>query len=266
MKNLRIVGFMLFMLFFTGVAFAQASSKAAPGTPDPYIYDPDCPTAKAIEYMEGNKFLPIFFDKKERGYADPDEKKEIINYAKAKLSEHENYLNYYNAAVVYGFPYEWWDHLDGVPREDAEQAEKYARAALKIAEKQGQPAPYMLMVLARAQQDQSVQFFVHGPFVFKEKMAMAKEAIENYREAMRIQPALKEYAERNISYIEGAIEETARREQRRTEEIYKKLHSTNKHSFGKPIFLPLEQKLVPIGEKKVSMREYLLQGAPKQTN
>ena len=181
MKNLRIVGFMLFALFFTGVAFAQAPI-------DPYLYG-DFPPEEADQHLED--FLPVYFNG--QGFLEPEIKHEIGQLAKSRLARKGkySYRDYFNAAVIYATPIGDVRHYRELTDTDAAKAIDYATRAIEGSPRlmESPRMPYMYLVRAETYHRQGVPFREDGiaPVLDRD---MALKAMKDYEAVLVLNPRM----------------------------------------------------------------------------
>ena len=267
MKNLRIVGFVFFALFFTGVAFAQTPR-------DPFLYG-DFPPEEADQHL--TDFLPVYFNG--QGFLEPETKYELGQVAQSRLVREDGYpyRDYFNAAVIYATPIGGVRHYGELTDTDAANAIRYATRAIKESPRM----PYMYLVRAETYHRQGVPFREVGiaPVLDRD---MALKAMEDYEMVLELNPKMAPMT--RICTLAESLKDQTRmgrycREDKQVEEVtkgevIKKLLERQKVARGKklpivkpnvkPISLPLDKKLIPVDGKKAPAMRELLQSAPSK--
>ena len=297
MKNLRIVEFMLFALFFTGVAFAQAPI-------DPYLYG-DFPPEEADQHLED--FLPVYFNG--QGFLEPEVKDKIgqliqllssqTALARAMLEQTplaqvqpDPYRDDFNLAVIYATPTGGVWHYGKLTDTDAAKAIDYATRAMR---KNPLMMPYMYLVRAETYHRQGVpsREVEVAPVLDRD---MALKAMKDYEMVLKFNQDIAPMTricslaeslgdnERILKYCfvppGNPVLRQHRLYQQRQEE--KQMEKDGKVGLtpleraleirgrrptsAKPISLPLDKKLVPIGGKKAPVTRDLFKGVPRRAN
>lgn len=258
MKNLRIVGFMLFALFLTGVAFAQPPR-------DPFMYG-DFPPEEADQHL--TEFLPIYFNG--HGFIEADTKYEIGHVAQARLVREDGYpyRDYFNAAVIYATPIGGVRHYGELTDTDAANAIRYATRAIK----ESPQMPYMYLVRAETYHRQGVPFREVGiaPVLDRD---MALKAMDDYEMVLELNPkmaprvrmcslaeSLKDKA-RIAQYCKAAQEDRGTMKDQIVQQLMKRQKA--RPSSTKPIALPLKQPLISTQDPRT---RDLFKGVPRRAN
>lgn len=260
MKNLRIVGFVFFALFLTGVAFAQHPR-------DPFMYGDFSPEETEQHLTE---FLPIYFNG--QGFIEAETKYEIGHLAQARLVREDGYpyRDYFNAAVIYATPIGGVRHYGALTDTDAANAIRYATRAIKESPRM----PYMYLIRGETYHRQGVPFYENGidPVLDQD---MALKAMADYEMVLELNPkmapmnrlcalaeSLKDKA-RMAQYCQPAPEDNKTMQ----DEIVKKLMERQKarSASAKSVTLTQKQKLMPIQSPQVPSRD-LFKGIPRRAN
>ena len=97
----KLLGVLLGCMVLCMTAYAQKD--------DPFMYRGELTAKDVIELMKKDEFLPLSVNVP-RYFEDDVEKAEVVAVAVARVKKNDNYLNNYNAAVVYATA----DDLQGV--------------------------------------------------------------------------------------------------------------------------------------------------------
>ena len=261
--------FMMMLSLLTGLAFAQSSK-------DPYLYG-TFPPEEADQHL--TDFLPVYFNG--QGFLEPETKYELGQVAQSRLVREDGYpyRDYFNAAVIYATPIGGVRHYGELTDTDAANAIRYATRAIKESPRM----PYMYLVRAETYHRQGVPFREVGiaPVLDRD---MALKAMEDYEMLLELNPKMAPMT--RICTLAESLKDKARMgrycreeadaEKITKEEIVKKLLERQKVAQGKklpivkpdakPISLPLDKKLVPVGGKKAPVARDLFRGVPRRAN
>ena len=173
----KLLGVVLGCMLFSVVAYAQKN--------DPFLYQKELTAKDVIERMKKDEFLPLAVNTP-RYFEDEAEKAEVVAVAVDRVNRNDNYLNNYNAAVVYATA----DDLQGVDfgrhvnDEDSDKAVKYATRAIELFPNM----PYMYILRAAVNYERAYMFSIEGPELVNKKYA--EQAEKDLAKAHQLNPNL----------------------------------------------------------------------------
>ena len=173
----KLLGIVLGCMVLCVAAYAQKD--------DPFMYRGELTAKDVIELMKKNEFLPLSVNIP-RYFEDDVEKAEVVAVAVDRVKKNDNYLNNYNAAVVYATA----DDLQGVDfgrhvnDEDSNKAVKYATRAIELSPN----TPYMYLLRATVNYERAYMFSIEGSELVNKKYA--EQADADMAKAYELNPTL----------------------------------------------------------------------------
>lgn len=173
----KLLGIVLGCMVLCVAAYAQKD--------DPFLYRGELTAKDVIELMKKNEFLPLSVNVP-RYFEDEAEKAEVVAVAVDRVKKNDNYLNNYNAAVVYATA----DDLQGVDfgrhvnDEDSNKAVKYATRAIELSPN----TPYMYILRATVNYERAYMFSIEGSELVNKKYA--EQADADMAKAYELNPTL----------------------------------------------------------------------------
>ena len=173
----KLLGMFLGCMLLSIAAYAQKA--------DPFLYRGELEADDVIELMQKDEFLPLSINTP-RYFEDEAEKARVLEVALARVKKNDNYLNNYNAAVVYATA----DDLQGVDfgrhvnDEDSDKAVKYATRAIKLSPN----TPYMYLLRAEVNHERAYMFSIEGSELVNKEYA--KQAEADVKKAEQLNPKL----------------------------------------------------------------------------